>query len=363
MQLTRLELNDVRAVEKARLDPAPGLNLLVGENGAGKSSVLEAIHLLGFGRSFRGRVRDGLIRTGADAVQVYAEWRDAEGRPRKAGLRHTGSEWQGRMDGEPVAQIGDLCAAIAVTTFEPTSHALVSGGGEPRRRYLDWGLFHVEPDYLREWRRYQRALKQRNALLKARHAGHQLDAWDHELAESAEPLQRRRHAYIDEVLPHLQAVTEQLIPSFGIAALSLQPGWKQDSMSLADALLLGRDRDLALGHTGAGPHRADWRVDFVARPNREPYSRGQAKLVALSCLLAQARHLHASRGEWPLILLDDFASELDASHRRRVLSELGDAGAQVFLTGVERTPELEGKPVRMFHVEHGGVRRIEEGDA
>lgn len=355
MHISRLDLQDIRSIQQARLMPGPGLNLLVGENGAGKTSVLEALHLLGYGRSFRGRVRDGLIRTGAEALQVYAEWQDAANRPRRVGLRHTGSDWTGRLDGEDVAQLGDLCAAMAVITFEPTSHALVSGGGDPRRRFLDWGLFHVEHDYLGQWRRYVRALKQRNALLKARNAGAQLDAWDHEFAEAGEPLHRHRQTYMAALLPHLQAVTEQLLPSFGIAALDLQAGWKQSQMSLADALLLNRERDLALGHTGVGPHRADWRVDFVARPDREPYSRGQAKLVALACLLAQARQLHEARGEWPVILLDDFASELDSRHRQRVLDQLDNDGIQVFLSGVDTLPEITGKSVTMFHVEHGQI--------
>ncbi|SIQ27503.1 DNA replication/repair protein RecF [Solilutibacter tolerans] len=355
MHISRLDLQDIRSIHQARLMPGPGLNLLVGENGAGKTSVLEALHLLGYGRSFRGRVRDGLIRTGAEALQVYAEWQDAANRPRRVGLRHTGSDWTGRLDGEDVAQLGDLCAAMAVITFEPTSHALVSGGGDPRRRFLDWGLFHVEHDYLGQWRRYVRALKQRNALLKARNAGAQLDAWDHEFAEAGEPLHRHRQTYMAALLPHLQAVTEQLLPSFGIAAFDLQAGWKQSQMSLADALLLNRERDLALGHTGVGPHRADWRVDFVARPDREPYSRGQAKLVALACLLAQARQLHEARGEWPVILLDDFASELDSRHRQRVLDQLDNDGIQVFLSGVDTLPEITGKSVTMFHVEHGQI--------
>src|SRR3546814_9174283 len=77
-------------------------------------------------------------------------------------LRHAGQAWEGRLDGQPVASLGDLCAALAAVSFEPGSHALVSGGGEPRRRYVDWGLFHVEPDFLPLWRRYARALKQRN---------------------------------------------------------------------------------------------------------------------------------------------------------------------------------------------------------
>lgn len=363
MHIQRLDLQSIRSITQASLRPSRGLNLLTGDNGAGKTSVLEALHVLGYGRSFRGRVRDGLIKSGADALQIYVEWDDTADQVHKAGLRHSGADWKARLDGEDVVMLGDLCATFAVSIFEPGSHALVSGGAEPRRRFLDWGLFHVEQQYLAMWRRYVRSLKQRNALLKARMAGSQLDSWDHELASAAEPLHRYRVDYIHALVPHLQAVTEQLLPSFGIATLNLLPGWKQELMPLADALLMVRERDLALGHTSVGPHRADWQVDFVARAEREPYSRGQAKLVALACLLAQARHLHEVRGEWPLMLLDDFASELDARHRRRVLEELLAGGAQVFLTGVEKPAELDGLPVRMFHVEHGQVTVLPEDQA
>ena len=147
---------------------------------------------MAYGRSFRGRVRDGLVRQGQEALEIFVEWDEqrADHAPhrRKAGLRHSGQDWKGRLDGEDVAQLGNLCAALAVVTFEPGSHALVSGGGEPRRRFLDWGLFHVEPDFLSLWRRYSRALKQRNALLKQGGPSRMLDTWDHELAEAGEPL-------------------------------------------------------------------------------------------------------------------------------------------------------------------------------
>jgi DNA replication and repair protein RecF len=168
MLVTRLTVSGLRRFDCISIDPAPGLNVITGDNGAGKTSLLEALHLMAYGRSFRGRVRDGLVRTGAEAVEVFVEWQEgAEARHRRAGLRHTGQAWVGRLDGQHVSQLGELCAALAVVSFEPGSHALVTGGGEPRRRFVDWGLFHVEPGFLPLWRRYARALKQRNALLKA----------------------------------------------------------------------------------------------------------------------------------------------------------------------------------------------------
>ena len=122
MRLTRLDLRNVRNLASVSLQPAPGLNLLLGANGAGKTSVLEGLHVMAYGRSFRGRVRDGLIRRGADALEVFVEWRDGDGLDeplRRAGLRHTGQDWSGRLDGTDLGQLGDLCAALMVVTFEP----------------------------------------------------------------------------------------------------------------------------------------------------------------------------------------------------------------------------------------------------
>ena len=362
MRLTRLDIRGLRRFDAVTLAPGSGLNLITGDNGAGKTSVLEAIHLLAYGRSFRGRVRDGLIRTGTPAVEVFAEWwEDAGTRVRKVGLRHSGQAWEGRLDGASVAQLGELCAALAAVTFEPGSHALVSGGGEPRRRYLDWGLFHVEPAFLQHWRRYARALKQRNSLLKQRGmAGRrvgdaQLEAWDHELAEAGEPLTRLRQRYLEQLQDALQPASAELAPELGLATLDFQPGWRREDMPLADALLLARDRDLAAGYTSVGPHRGDWRVRHTALPNGETLSRGQAKLTALACTLAQAEHYVAQRGEWPVVLLDDLASELDQDHQGRVLQRLAAGAAQVIVTGTETPASLArlGLETARFHVEQG----------
>lgn len=359
MHVIRLTASGLRRFDSASINPAPGLNLIIGDNGAGKTSLLEALHLMAYGRSFRGRVRDGLVRTGAEAVEVFVEWQEgAEARHRRAGLRHTGQTWVGRLDGQNVSQLGELCAALAVVSFEPGSHALVTGGGEPRRRFVDWGLFHVEPGFLPLWRRYARALKQRNALLKSGAGGQQLDAWDHELAEAGEPMTRHRRHYLEQLQTRLLAVGGDLVPALGASSIEFQSGWRSNELSLADALLVARDRDRGVGYTTIGPHRADWRIDYAAHPQREALSRGQAKLSALSALLAQAEDYAQRRGEWPIIALDDLASELDRNHQRRVLQRLLGSGAQVFVTGTEPPPALTELQVApsVFHVEQGLVQ-------
>ena len=359
MRVTRLALRDLRRFEAVELEPAPGLNLLTGSNGAGKTSVLEALHLMAYGRSFRGRVRDGLVREHAGALEVFVEWE--EGTPagsvqRRAGLRHGGQEWSGRLDGRDVAHLGQLCAALAVVTFEPGSHALVDGGAENRRRFLDWGLFHVEPGFMPLWRRHGRALKQRNALLKAGGGAGQLDAWDHELAEAGEALTAYRERYLAELAPQAARIAARLSPGLQLQGLDFHPGWRRQELSLADALLLGRDRDRMTGHTGIGPHRADWSLKLAALPGREALSRGQTKLTALALLLAQAADYAARRGQWPVIALDDLPSELDRNHQARTLGFLLEQpGLQLFVTATEVPPALleQAVPYRQFHVEQG----------
>ncbi|HEY5612070.1 MAG TPA: DNA replication/repair protein RecF [Lysobacter sp.] len=363
MHVTRLEIRNLRRFAEVNLAPGPGLNLITGDNGAGKTSVLEALHLMAYGRSFRGRVRDGLIRTNEAALEVFVEWQEASGPGvRRAGLRHAGHEWSGRLDGAPVAYLGDLCAALAVVTFEPGSHSLIMGTGDVRRRYLDWGLFHVEPGFLGLWRRYARALRQRNALLKRRGAGPQLDAWDREVAEAGESLGRGRQRYLEALQPHFAALMAEWAPALGNCTLEYLPGWRREELPLTDALLMARDRDLLHGFTSVGPHRADWRIGFGNLPGKEALSRGQAKLTALSALMAQAEHYAGSRGEWPIVALDDMASELDRAHQGRVLDWLLRSQAQVFLTGTEAPEELKSAMgIHRFHVEQGLLESVEPG--
>ena len=360
MELIRLRIADLRSVVAAELDLAPGLNLILGGNGAGKTTLLEAVHLLGYGRSFRGRVRDGLVRVGRPQLEVFLEWRDKAGRTRRAGLRHGGAQWEARLDGATPATLTELCAELAVVTFEPGSHSLIAGGGEGRRRFLDWALFHVEPSFLPLWRRYQRALKQRNALLKGRPTPADLSAWERELADSGEPLTRMREGYLETLEPVLARTAAEFLPSLGAGALAFLPGWRREDLPLADALLLSRDRDLAAGFTSVGPHRADWRLDYAGLPAPAALSRGQEKLTALACVLAQARSFAAAQGEWPVVCLDDLASELDQAHQRRVLEALLTSGAQLLLTATEPPAVLAeiGAAARTFHVEQGRVTPV-----
>jgi DNA replication and repair protein RecF len=331
----------------------------LGPNGSGKTTLLEAAYLLSYGRSFRRGSRDGLLRMDASRLQVFAQLRRASGASHRLGLVRDAEGWAARRDEAPLARLSELFAACAVCAFEPGSHELIGGAAEGRRVFLDWGVFHVEPEFLERWRRYQRALRQRNALLRAGQAGGALEPWEVEMARQGEAITANRQRYLDLLTPHLHALADALLPELGPLDLAFDPGWDLATPGgLGGALAAGRDRDRERGSTGRGPHRADWRVGFQAAPRREHLSRGQEKLTALAATLAQARLFQSTRGEWPIVVLDDLASELDAAHQRPLLDALLEGGAQVLISGTETSPALAERiaPSHTFHVEHGRVR-------
>lgn len=356
MRLRSLRIADLRLIEQEEVEFAADWNLFVGGNGAGKTTLLEAAYLLSHGRSFRAAARDSLSREGSAGFSIFSERLQAGSSERIGVSRHL-RKLEARLNGVPIA-IGELMRHTAVVCFEPGSHELISGISEERRRYLDWGVFHVEQDFLSVWRRYQRALRQRNALLRQGAGEAELEPWSAELAVAARPLTMQRRSYFESLRPHVADYLSQFLPELGEVALRFDAGF-DDASNLGEVLSETIERDRARGYTGAGPHRADWSISFEGAKRKEYLSRGQEKLCAFSLVLGQAR-LFSRSGEWPVICLDDLASEIDAEHLVRILEAIDVTGAQVLLTGTEEPRDLADmrRPIARFHVEQGRVARL-----
>ncbi len=358
MRLEQLRICGLRCLTDVGVTLAPAMNVFVGANGAGKTSVLEAAFLLSHARSFRSGARDALLQRGAAQMSVFAQVQYMDGRASRLGLGRAGARWEARIDGDNVA-IGQLVRACAVVCFEPGAHALIAGAAEERRRYLDWGVFHVEREFLAGWRRYQRALKQRNSLLRfgTTATDSLFEPWELELSQAAHQIDLQRCAYLALLRPRLASSMAGLLPELGAMTLRYRRGWS-DEMDLADQLRAQRGKDLARGHTTLGVHRADWSVSFEHAPLREHLSRGQEKLTALACMLAQAALYAEHHGDWPIVCLDDLASELDQEHQASVVAQLLTARAQILLTGTELPLALRETPAHVFHVEQGDLTRL-----
>ncbi|MEO8012007.1 MAG: DNA replication/repair protein RecF [Dokdonella sp.] len=356
MRLTELRVECLRLFDRVELELGDGFSVFVGPNGSGKTSLLEAVYLLSHGRSFRATGRDALSQMGSAGFAVFGKVSShLTGRECRLGLARRSGRLEARVDGEEVS-LGTLVRACAVVCFEPGSHSLISGASEERRRFTDWGVFHVEHEFLSTWRRYQRALRQRNALLRDNAPSDHYEPWEHEMAQSGEQIAALRVTYLMRLRPHLVSILEVFLGELGEFELSVDRGWG-DEGSLADALIAGRARDRERGYSSRGPHRADFSLGFEHAPRREHLSRGQEKLCALAVLLAQARLFAEDSGEWPILCLDDLASELDVAHYAQAIRLFRESGAQVLLTatGVPDAIRQDAGAIRMFHVEQGRI--------
>lgn len=356
MSLERLTIEDFRCVERADLEFDGRCNLISGENASGKTSLLEAVFFLGRGRSFRSTRNDSLIRTGAQRFSLLARTLQ-NGVSQPLGMRLGPDGIEARYAGRPVTGLAELATRLPVQAIDPEVHRLVDGGPQERRRYLDWGVFHVEPTFVDHWRRYQRALRQRNAALKAGQAPTLIRAWDSELIEAGEAVVQYRQRYVTGLRISVREVGQRLLGAE--VDLGINQGWSGER-SLAEALEHSFARDRARGLTHAGPHRADLSVRVSGQVARDRVSRGQQKLLAAAMLLGQLEHDAKHGSGVAALLVDDPAAELDATHLERLLSEILGLPAQLFITSLDPTNPVLGKlpEGRRFHVEHGVVSRL-----
>jgi DNA replication and repair protein RecF len=352
MSLAFASVENVRCVEKADLDLHPGRNLIWGANGSGKSSLLEAIFLLGRGRSFRTRNTERVIRHGASELVVFGR---LTGLPeRTIGVQaNRGSPTVGKMGGAFVHSLAELSQVFPVQAIDPGIHKLVEEGAQRRRRWMDWAVFHVEPGFVETWSRYQRTLRQRNAALRA--APDQALAWDPELIRTGEALAEVRRSVMDRLQPFWREAVRALTGTD--VDLLYSRGWARE-MSLAEALRHSRARDALRGMTHAGPHRGDVHLRLNGAPVREVASRGQQKLIAAALILAQLRMLQEVFAATPTLLLDDPAAELDPARLAAFIEEVGRLRCQLIITSLSPNPGLFGAPDRVFHVEQGSVRPV-----
>jgi DNA replication and repair protein RecF len=348
----KLQVENFRNLKRVELEPHEVLNLLHGANGAGKTSILEALVVLSRGRSFRTTQAAELIGREDNTFRVFALTEDRHGQLHRLGLERSGKRWRGRKDGADLSQLSELTRSLPLVLMEPDSHLLVSGPPEARRRYLDWGMFHVEHEFLSIWRRYSKALKQRNAALRGGQAA-VLDSIEKVMAGEGRRLTELRRAHCAAVAANIQGMLTELSAGLTDISLDYQQGWSGGE--LHDVLRRNRDRDAERGQTLHGPHRADLALACGPTPARAVLSRGEQKILAAALLLTQAELL-AGLGEKPVILLDDLASEFDDLHYSRVLDRALASGAQVWVSGTRQQTGVAG--CAMFHVEQGGVAKV-----
>ncbi|MBF0098679.1 MAG: DNA replication and repair protein RecF [Magnetococcales bacterium] len=370
MKLERLRVQDFRNMVQADLACSPGINLLLGDNGHGKTNVLEAIGLLALGRSFRRAPALVMRRHGQGGFSLSAE-------VEKGGLHHQltftsqGAQQQVRLNGKGVASLSGLAQVLSAVVLTPDAPALIRGAPEERRNYLDWILFSHQRTYASVVRDYQTALRARNQLLRNQcQDGRQYEAWEESLAQLGARIYRERQ--------HMMQRMAQCMADY-LHALALDPhgyGWQlagekgegqmedgtgQRETAYRQGLRQSRMADQRSGSTSVGPHRDDPHFVQGKRLLARFASRGQQKRFLLALKLAEAALLRARFGEAPLLLLDDPLTELDRDGMQRLLRLLAAGEQQLFiaLCSEEEMTWPDPLVLRRFRVQEGDVQRVD----
>ena len=359
--LEKVRVTDIRNLESVTLDPSPSINILYGANGSGKTSFLEAVHFLGMARSFRSSKLKSVIRQGVDNCTVFGRVSGAERKWSLGVGRDLDATCQIHINGENYRQSSPLASILPLQVINPDSFRLLEGSPKDRRRFLDWGVFHVEHHFLELWKRLQKAMKQRNALLRhGKITDSLIKVWDQELIQCSTQIDIFRAEYFSALMPVFQETLDMLLGLKGLQ-VSYYRGWDKEK-PLEDVLVRSLKRDLEVGYTQWGPHRADIKLRYQGLAAVDNLSRGQQKAVVCALKLAQGKLYSQSSQFGCVYLVDDLPSELDSDHRQRLCRMLEEMNSQVFITCVDQETLLDvwskETDVKMFHVEHGTLKEM-----
>lgn len=356
-KIQRLNVSCIRNLHSVLIEPSQSINLLYGENGSGKTSVLESIHLLGTGRSFRSSKLDPLISHDHDEAVIFAELSNGM----QIGLSKSRRQNQQlKLQNQRQKNWENVARELPIQVLDSNSFLLLEGGPKPRRKFLDWGVFHVEPSFVSSWRRSRKAIANRNLLLKQAKVDHlQLEAWESELVISATEVDGARSSYFSKFLPvFLQVYSSLSAENADSLEISYERGWDSERQ-LTDVLAENRRVDIRYGATQNGPHRADLNLRLGKNKAVEILSRGQQKMLVSAMKIAQGKLLSEALSRACIYLVDDLPSELDRDNREAVFTHLAGLGGQMFVTCVDLSAIVESlsKPPEMakFHVERGTI--------
>ena len=386
MSLKWLEARHFRNLTHISVDLDPGLNLFFGDNGSGKTSLLESSYFLSTARSFRDTGLDPVIQRGAQDCLLRGKVQTGDMEHHIDISRDRGGSREIKINSEATRKSSELARLLPALILGPHSVDLLIGSPTLRRRFLNWGLFHVKPgsvssdrsstsvtstvssstDFPANWEEANRCLRQRNLLLRQYTANSQagntkeLETWSARLASYANQIDRQRAQYVELYRPLFTEIVQQLAGIDGVA-FDYYRGWHRET-DLLDIYLKEADLDQKRGFTQKGFQRADVRITVSGQPASKVCSRGELKSLVWAMILAQgalASDTSTSEGaRGTLYLIDDLASEFDEEHRRRVCKFLVETGQQVLLTGVEEKSLLvacKNQYGRLFHVKHGEV--------
>lgn len=357
MPIQSLHVTHFRNLIETKFECTPHFNVFFGDNGAGKTSILEAIYYLSQSKSFRTSQLDRLIQENADNFVVFTQLL-LDSTPIPIGVqRSRTAATAAHINHTPVKSVAEITRHLPILFIGSDSHRILTDGPKVRRQFLDWGLFYTNMEFFNTWKQFNKTLHHRNAALKARAPRDEISVWNEQFVSFVESIHQFRKNYLDSFTPFFKEIVSTFLDSTQIQ-LAYSPGW-DDTQALSSLLENNYFRELQVGHTLFGPHRADLLVLTENTPAFDILSQGQQKLVSYALRLAQGLHFQSATQQSPIYLIDDLPSELDAHKRKIVAGILSKINAQVFITGIEQADldeiSTENGQNQMFHVKHGVV--------
>ena len=344
----QVTINNIRSLEHQCIEPKPGINLIIGANGSGKTSLLEALYIVTHGRSFRYREAAPLIREGTTEYTIIAKCRSNHQTEHTIGIQRTKTEIKVRLDRKPLARRSEIINLLPVLCIDSEVQLLITEGPEIRRHFLDAGMFHMEPQYLLYYQQYHRALEQRNAALKNRQPI--LSGWAEIMQDAAKQIDSWREAYSIKLTDLVQNYLNEW--QMGIELdIQYQRGWNKE-LSLIQALNKVYDTDIKMKYTSVGPHRADIIIRNQQTKSAKRLSRGQLKMVACALYFAQAQLFRKKQQKNIVLLFDDLSAELDNTNKGYLLDNIQRLFSQTFITALnEQDITCITDAQHVFHME------------
>ena len=358
MTLSKFDIYSFRNITSASIEPCSGINLIIGENASGKSSFLEAVYILGRACSFRATNLKQVIQFNQTEFIVAGECLQGNSSLYKLGIQFNGKKCDIRINQENKFK-ADLAYSLPVLLIHPKSYKLLDAGAQIRREFMDWGVFNNEEKFLTNWRKFKKALQQRNALLKSKQVS-QLDVWNTEIVQYGTIVSKYRKQYLENLEPFFFEICHYFL-DFKTIEIKYLFGWDKD-VEYKQTLIDDLQKDLRYGFTHSGPHRGDFQLNVDSRTARNFVSRGQLKLLMLALKLAQIRLINTEKNNQVCVLIDDLTAELDVPNKQKLLAYLNQLNCQVFMSTTELSnfgdlTQLEN--YKVFHVEHGKIQTLD----
>ncbi|MBT8124049.1 MAG: DNA replication/repair protein RecF [Gammaproteobacteria bacterium] len=361
--IKRIKIQNLRNLTDIALELSPSVNIFFGNNGSGKTTFLEAITLLGLGRSFRTHKSKNIIQYDHDALTVFGELNVESNKSIRLGIqKDKKGDKSIKIDGVNVYSSSLLAKNFPLQLINAKSFQLLEGSPRQRCQFLDWMVFHVKPDFMQSWILLQKVIKHRNSILRRDKIDYEeLLSWDKEFIRLAELLHHLRYEVFTDFKERFAQLVEPINQGDSLE-LDYYRGWNSEK-TFEEVLKETLNKDCQLRYTQNGPHRSDLKIKINNRDAIDVLSRGQEKSLICRLHIGQSKYYQSKLKKNCAFLIDDMLSELDIDHQISLVNHLDNLNDQVFVTGVDKEElfniwRLVDRDIAMFHVKHGNITRV-----